>query len=89
MLPRKVNIILVIVAMLAILVYVMLSNIFVSQKYLLNSLKAEFDRESIQSVNVNSEPDIETLINFAKTAGMVEAEDTSTILMDSAFALEN
>lgn len=88
MLPRKINIILLAVATLAVLAYVVLSNVLVSRRYLLNSLKAEFGRESAQSINTNSEPNIESLINFAENAGMVEAKDTATILMDSTFAFD-
>lgn len=86
--PKKLNILLSAVVLLVILVYVIISNALISQKYLLNSLRAEFSRASIQSAGANSEKNIESLIHFAENAGMIEAKDTATILMDSGFALD-
>lgn len=88
-LPRKINTGLLSIAILVILAYIMLSNVLVSQKYLLNSLKTEFNRESAQSVNINSRPDIGSLIDFAENAGMIGAKDTAMILIDSAFAFDS
>lgn len=88
MVSEKWNIFLSLIAMLVILAYVIIANMLVSQKYLLNSLKAEFGNRSTQSANVKPESDIEFLINFAKTSGLVEAKDTAAILMYSTFALD-
>lgn len=38
-----------------------------------------------QAASINYEPQIQTLINFAQNAGMVEAKDTAMILLNSKF----
>lgn len=89
---RKINAVLLTVAVPVILAYIVFSNLLVSQKYLLNSQKAEFNRQSTLLADPNTvvvDTSLELLINFAINTGMVEAKDTVVLFSNSTFALED
>lgn len=87
----RLNIFLLFAVMLAVLAYIIFSNFLVSQRYLLNSLRSNFNQENIElagSENGGSDIDLGAIINFARNTGMVEAKDTAIIFGDQRFALE-
>lgn len=84
----RVNLVLVFLALASVLFYIFLSNFLVSQKYLLNlrrqqfnQLSAELSSESVGHSRIND------LLSFVRASGMVEAVDAGTILEDSGVAL--
>lgn len=87
----RLNILLLFAAMLAVSAYIIFSNFLVSQRYLLNSLRSNFNQENVKlagSKSGGSDIDLETIINFARNTGMVEAKDAAIVFGDQRFALE-
>jgi len=71
--------------------YVLMANLIISQRYVLESRRARFDQISVSSVEsgpaIGGDDELNALLIFARNTGMVEAKDTAVILNDSDFAL--
>lgn len=87
----KLNLVLLILAILIAFAYIFLANFIVAQKYNLNLRKNEFNTLNAQIGLLNkeyqSDQDTEALLLFTKRTGMVEARDIDSILQDGDFAL--
>ncbi|MEX1064223.1 MAG: hypothetical protein WD898_01985 [Candidatus Paceibacterota bacterium] len=84
-----INLILVVLLLAGVVGYIFLSNFITSQKYSLGVLKKEFNQVSAAASieRDTTDYDIPELLEFAQSAGMIEAKDTGTVLEESGFAL--
>ncbi len=83
------NLILAVLLVAGIVVYISLSNFITSQRYSLGVLKKQFNQVGATSSIERdaAEYDIPELLEFAQSAGMIEAKDTGTVLEESGVAL--
>ena len=86
----RLNIALLLLLVLLMTAYIFLANLRVAWEYSLNSRKNQLNALNARplSQNINSaNPDLETLLLFARKSGMIEAKDANSILQDRNFAL--
>lgn len=89
--PFGLNLILTFLMLAMVLGYIFLSNLLVSQKYLLGVRKQQFNQISaglqVANTEISNAREIEDLLLFAQASGMIEAKDTSFILEEGGVAL--
>lgn len=71
----------------AFLVYIFLTNYFVSQKYSLNLMRIDLSRANlnleIRNAEIENIVSLESLYSFAQKTGMVEAKETESVFASS------
>lgn len=70
--------------------YVFLANLLVSQKYSLDVLKRQYNKQSASlaaaSIQNENDYDIGSLLTHAQKTGMVEAKNTDSVMSDAGVA---
>ena len=71
--------------------YILVANFIVSQQYVLESRRARSGQLNILQSGadpaIGDSNNVESLLIFARSIGMIEAKDSAAILDDSGFAL--
>ncbi|MBI2063583.1 MAG: hypothetical protein HYT65_01155 [Candidatus Yanofskybacteria bacterium] len=87
----KLNLFLMLAAMIVIMVYVFTSNLMVARRYALNLRKSELNQLNARLAAENQYggrgEDLRALLSFAQNYGLVEAKDIDSILEKDGFAI--